>query len=201
MVIRALKGSVLLITIPKKVKTQQSKGSMFHVATMPMGLIRMKTMACRVILTACLVDLVFAHSAEDPTHHAPRQPGTGFHVSDASFNYEEAAKYCGGKSMTLASIYTAEELAEARAVIKAKGIDKAITSATADGIGWKWREKTEYWTHDKFPLNTGDVTDGADGNFQGMYSLWGDGDFVWDADDLHEKHPALCRVDRKHRGR
>ena len=29
-----------------------------------MGLIRMKTLACRVILTACLVDSVFAHSVE-----------------------------------------------------------------------------------------------------------------------------------------
>ena len=76
----------------------------------------------------------------------------GFHVSDASFNYEEAAKYCESKSSTLASIYTPEELAVARAVIKAKGIAKAITSATADGTGWKWRDETEYWTYDKFPL-------------------------------------------------
>jgi hypothetical protein len=121
-----------------------------------------------------------------------------FRVSDASFNYEEAAKYCEGKSMTLASIYTAEELAEARAAIKAKGIDKAITSAFADGAGWKWREKTEYWTYERFPLNTGKVTDQADPKvegFVGMYSLHGDGDFVWDADGREEKHPALCRVE------
>ena len=120
----------------------------------------------------------------------------GFHVSDDSFNYEEAAKYCESKSSTLASIYTAEELAEARAAIKAKGIDKAITSAFADGTGWKWREKTEYWKYDEFPLNTGKVTDMADpkGWSEGMYSLHGDGDFIWDADGREEKHPALCRI-------
>ena len=120
----------------------------------------------------------------------------GFHVSDASFNYEEAAMYCESKSSTLASIYTAEELAEARAAIKAKGIDKAITSAFADGTGWKWREKTEYWKYDEFPLNTGKVTDMADpkGWSEGMYSLHGDGDFIWDADGREEKHPALCRI-------
>jgi hypothetical protein len=122
---------------------------------------------------------------------------TGFHVSDASFNYEEAAMYCEEKSMTLASIYTAEELAEARAVIKAKGIDKAITSAFADGTGWKWRDQTEYWKYDEFPLNTGQVTDQTDPKvegFEGMYSLRGDGGFVWDADGREEKHPALCRI-------
>jgi hypothetical protein len=151
------------------------------------------------------VETQAAFSPRQTDHRSPSSHGqqrrllqtslSGFHVSDASFNYDGAGTYCKGKSMTLASIYTAEELAEARAVIKAKGVDKAITSATADGIGWKWRGGTEYWTHDKFPLNTGDVTDGADGNFQGMYSLHGDGDFVWDADGLHEKHPALCRDD------
>ena len=125
----------------------------------------------------------------------------GFHVSDASFNYEEAAMYCESKSSTLASIYTPEELAVTRAVIKAKGIDKAITSAFADGTGWKWREKTEYWKYDEFPLNTGKVTDQADPKvegFVGMYSLHGDGDFVWDADGWEEKHPALCRINAHH---
>ena len=121
----------------------------------------------------------------------------GFHVSDASFNYEEAAMYCESKKGTLASIYTTEELAEARAVIRAKGIDKAITSAFADGTGWKWREKTEYWKYEEFPFNTGKVTDQFDPRvegFVGMYSLHGDGDFIWDADGREEKHPALCRA-------
>ena len=70
---------------------------------------------------------------------------------------------------------------------------KAITSASSNGDGWRWRGG-ERWTDDGFPLNTGQVTDQRDGLGQYVYSLHPtDDSFVWDAGLADESHRVLCR--------
>ena len=107
--------------------------------------------------------------------------------------YDEGVAHCAASGSTLASIYDASELAEARAAISAAGVEKAITSASSDGSGWAWHG-TERWEEGGFPLNTGQVTDTREGAAGHIYSLHrSQSNFVWDADGRGERHPVLCR--------
>ena len=107
--------------------------------------------------------------------------------------YFEAAANCTSIGATLAAIYNADELAQARAAISAAGVTKAITAAVSDGSGWAWHG-TDRWVEGGFPLSTGQVTDQREGHGVWMYSLHrSEDDFVWDADGMMERHPALCR--------
>ena len=67
--------------------------------------------------------------------------------------------YCSAMGGTLAAIYDTTELASARDVIAAAGIEKAITAAVSDGMGWSWGPGMPKWTAAGFPMNTGEVTD------------------------------------------
>ena len=111
--------------------------------------------------------------------------------------YDEGVAHCAASGSTLASIYDASELAEARAAISAAGVEKAITSASSDGSGWAWHGTERWggrWEEGGFPLNTGQVTDNREGAAGHIYSLHrNESNFVWDADGRGERHPVLCR--------
>ena len=135
---------------------------------------------------------------------------------------ETGKTYCSAMGGTLAAIYDTTELASARDVIAAAGIEKAITAAECTWLGWTWFG-TQTWESSEFPLNTGQVTDYDDcTDSYHVYSLHASGDsFIWvrlaykslqfqfflhfhfslyrlhipiqDADTNDEEHPVLCR--------
>ena len=115
-------------------------------------------------------------------------------VSPSEMTQAEGIPYCSGRGMTLAAIYNTAELSTARNAISSAGVQKAITSATSDGNGWRWGSGGARWLDSGFPLNTGKVTDQRNGMAGGIYSLHrAGGSFVWDADGAGERHRVLCR--------
>jgi len=130
---------------------------------------------------------------------AVTQPPPGalvtFEVSLSEMTYYEGIGYCteGSVGGTLAAIYSAAELSDARAAIAAADVEKAITAALSNGSGWSWHGM-DRWEEDGFPLNTGDVEDQRNGTGHDVYSLHRSGDaLVWDADGQDERHRVLCR--------
>ena len=136
-----------------------------------------------------LVDFLFSYRL--PNSGAPSL-GT-FSVSSYEMDYDAGIAHCASLGGSLATIHDTAELASARATIAAAGVEKAIVGAESDGNGWTWLGSTR-WDTSGFPLNTGQVIDQQSGAAVHVYSLHGEGTFVWDAGGRSEEHPVLCRM-------
>ena len=136
-----------------------------------------------------LVDFLFSYRL--PNSGAPSL-GT-FSVSSYEMDYDAGIAHCASLGGSLATIHDTAALASARATIAAAGVEKAIVGAESDGNGWTWLGSTR-WDTSGFPLNTGQVIDQQSGAAVHVYSLHGEGTFVWDAGGRSEEHPVLCRM-------
>ena len=136
-----------------------------------------------------LVDFLFSYRLPNSGAHSL---GT-FSVSSYEMDYDAGIAHCASLGGSLATIHDTAALASARATIAAAGVEKAIVGAESDGNGWTWLGSTR-WDTSGFPLNTGQVIDQQSGAAVHVYSLHGEGTFVWDAGGRSEEHPVLCRV-------